>query len=220
MSEGVYLIQPREFIKSNENVYKLGRSFHLDNRVKQYPNGSNTILMLNCNNSIACEKYLINLFKTKFIQKPYYGTEYFEGDKKLMIREIINYIASIDDQENKEDKEDKKIVNNEVVINEVVNKEVMIKEKIKEKKIVSKEKIKENSDRNCNNCKHIFKYPSDLKKHFINSYHCKKSNDEIQFYFDNIIKNIKIFNCNKCNKNFSRKDSLERHTLISKCSKF
>ena len=40
MSEGVYLIHPREFIKTNENVYKLGRSIHLDNRVKQYPNGS------------------------------------------------------------------------------------------------------------------------------------------------------------------------------------
>jgi hypothetical protein len=75
------------------------------------------------------------------------------------------------------------------------------------------------SDRICINCKHIFKYPSDLKKHFINSYHCKKTNNEIQFYFDNIIKNIKIFNCNKCNKNFSRKDSLERHILISKCGK-
>jgi len=205
MSEGVYLIQPREFIKSNENVYKLGRSFHLDNRVKQYPNGSNTILMLNCNNSIACEKYLINLFKTKFIQKPYYGTEYFEGDKKLMIREIINYIASIDDQENKKDK---KIVNKEVVNKEVVNKEN------KE----NKKNIKDIKPKNCcPKCKTEFKFQSMLKTHFKRSYHCLLNEEEINLYFNNLNNNIN--KCIKCNKKLNNIQAYKRHLKETKCGK-
>ena len=90
--EGLYLMHTREFIKSEEKIYKLGRSFTLDNRVKQYPNGSNTLLIIACENSIVCESKLLEIFKTKFIQKKYYGNEYFEGDYKMMIREIFNYI--------------------------------------------------------------------------------------------------------------------------------
>ena len=78
--EGVYLMHIREFIKSHEPIYKIGRSNILDNRVKQYPNGSNILLMIKCKNSILCENNLIKLFKEKFIQKKYYGTEYFEGN--------------------------------------------------------------------------------------------------------------------------------------------
>ena len=74
-------------------------------------------------------------------------------------------------------------------------------------------------DRNCINCKHTFKFPSDLKKHFTMSYHCKKNEEEIKTYFNNIhniIKN-KIIKCIICNKDFSRKYSLERHLINSDC---
>lgn len=73
------------------------------------------------------------------------------------------------------------------------------------------------TDRQCIKCNHIFKYPSDLKKHFINSFHCKKTNIDIEEYFLNIKKNIFIIKCNYCSKVFSRKDSLIRHFNTSKC---
>ena len=44
--EGIYLMHLREFIKSNENVLKLGRSHNLDKRTKQYPNGSEVLLKI------------------------------------------------------------------------------------------------------------------------------------------------------------------------------
>ena len=208
MSEGVYLIHPREFIKTNENVYKLGRSIHLDNRVKQYPNGSYTLLMLNCNNSIVCEKYLINLFKTKFIQKTYYGTEYFEGNKKIMIREIINYINIVYDEE---DAVDFEIVKN----SEKVEKIKKLKENnIKQKNI--KIEVKEGSDRTCPKCNYIFKFPNMLKKHFRNSFHCLLNEDEIKLFFNPVINTIK---CDICLKEFSQKCSLLRHKRNIKCSK-
>ena len=228
MSEGVYLIQPREFIKSNENVYKLGRSIHLDNRVKQYPNGSNTLLMLNCNNSIACEKYLINLFKTKFTQKTYYGTEYFEGDKKMMIREIIKYITSVYDKEDAEDK----VNNNAESVVEVValvsgkcdekgdgkvkkDKEKVVKDKVVKEKVV-KDKIVKEKVNSCKKCNKIFQYPSLLKRHFKLSSRCSITDDEINLFFNPKVVSIK---CNKCDKDFTRKTSLLRHQSNIKCNK-
>ena len=38
--EGIYLMHVREFISTNKNIYKIGRSHDIDNRVRQYPKGS------------------------------------------------------------------------------------------------------------------------------------------------------------------------------------
>ena len=79
------------------------------------------------------------------------------------------------------------------------------------------------ADRTCTKCKDIFKYPSGLKRHLLNSIHCKQSNEEVNILFTNIKKEIesnnKNINCIYCNKEFSRKDSLQRHLEKSKCSK-
>ena len=93
--EGVYLLHTREFISTNVPIFKLGRSNHLDNRVKQYPNGSKILLMIACKHSKFCENNLKKLFKSKFIQKSYYGSEYFEGNYIDMIKEICDYINNI-----------------------------------------------------------------------------------------------------------------------------
>ena len=77
------------------------------------------------------------------------------------------------------------------------------------------------NDRSCNNCNHTFRFPSDLKKHFITSFHCKKNNEDIELFFNNLNNKIKnkILTCIICNKDFSRKYTLERHLLNSKCNK-
>jgi len=93
--EGVYLLHTREFVNTKQPIFKLGRSNQLDNRVKQYPNGSKIMLMLKCKNSKSCEINLLNLFKTKFIQKKYYGNEYFEGNYIDMIKEICDYVNNV-----------------------------------------------------------------------------------------------------------------------------
>ena len=75
------------------------------------------------------------------------------------------------------------------------------------------------SDRICINCKHIFKFPSDLKKHLKISFHCKKTDVEIEDYFNNTTIKNKSVNCLNCNKEFTRIDSLKRHLKTSSCSK-
>jgi flagellar biosynthesis GTPase FlhF len=141
--EGIYLIHTREFFNHNEKIYKLGRSHHLSKRIKQYPNGSNIICILPCQKSIFCEKQLINIFKTKFIQHKKYGNEYFEGDYTLMVNTIIHYlfinktenidITNINKIENK--KVENKKVENKKIENEKVENEKVENEKVENKKV-------------------------------------------------------------------------------------
>ena len=242
--EGLYLMHTREFIATNKPIMKLGRSNNTENRTNQYPKGSRIMLMIACKNSIACEAYLINLFKTKFKQAKYYGTEYFEGNYRDMIKEICNYVNNLDIvedviEEEKVVKKEKKVVKKVVdkvvdkvvvkVVDKVVVKEDKEKEEKKkkekekkekeEKKKDEKNKVNNILDRTCPKCNYIFKYPSRLKKHFETVIHCRKSETEIEEYFSNIKKNIIIFKCSGCNKNFSRKDSLNRHCKTLECSK-
>ena len=181
--EGVYLMHTREFIKSHEPIYKIGRSNILDNRVKQYPNGSNILLMIKCKNSILCENNLIKLFKEKFIQKKYYGTEYFEGNCYDMIKEICNYINNIDCNVVME-KKVLKVVEKEVL--KVVEKEVLkvVEKEVEEVKIEEK-KVKVKFDRTCPKCKDIFRYPSTLKIHLETSSRCSMTKEEVNCFFIN-----------------------------------
>ena len=92
--EGLYLIHTREFISTNKEIYKIGRSSNIENRVRNYPNGSKILLAIINKNSIQCEKDLIKKFKLTFTQKQFYGNEYFEGNKYEMIEIISNYIIT------------------------------------------------------------------------------------------------------------------------------
>jgi hypothetical protein len=224
--EGVYLMHTRECVNAELLIYKIGRSHNLGSRIKQYPNGSNVICALPCNNSIICEQLLLDIFKKKFIHKPTYGKEYFEGNYELMVQTMIDTLftnkTTILENYNKlkEEKkmktlEKKKKREQEKITVTVIEKE---KEKEKDKEIKLKtetEKIK----LCCPKCNLSFKYPSKLKIHLKKSYHCKKNSEEIKEFFL-VIKNIKSnkeHKCTICNKCFSRKDSYVRHNKLNKC---
>jgi len=104
--EGLYLIHTREFISTNKEIYKIGRSSNIENRVRNYPNGSKILLAIINKNSIQCEKDLIKQFKLIFTQKQFYGNEYFEGDKYEMINMMCDYIIT-DNKECKREDETK-----------------------------------------------------------------------------------------------------------------
>ena len=229
--EGLYLMHTREFIATNKPIMKLGRSNNTENRTNQYPKGSRIMLMIACKNSIACEAYLINLFKTKFKQAKYYGTEYFEGNYRDMIKEICNYVnnlAVVEDviEENKvvvkEDKKEEK-VDEKVVVKEDKKEDKKKEEKKEEKKKEEKKKKKEEKekkilkkDRTCPKCNYVFKFPSMLKIHFRKSYHCLLNEEEIMLFVN---PNINIIKCNICCRDFKQKSSLYRHQRNIKCSK-
>lgn len=89
--EGAYLLHTRECFRLNEEIYKLGRSHDLDNRVRQYAKGSKILCLISCGHSVQCEKDLIALFKQHFRHAKEYGSEYFEGSKELMMKMMYDY---------------------------------------------------------------------------------------------------------------------------------
>lgn len=94
-NEFIYLLQEREFIKTNEPIYKIGKTKQEKlKRIKSYPNGSELLFYIICNNCDEIEKTIINKFKGHFIHKKEFGNEYFMGDYNLMIDTIYNIIKS------------------------------------------------------------------------------------------------------------------------------
>ena len=87
----IYLLQEREFIKTNESIYKIGKSINPKDRLSSYPKGSKLLVLLNCEDCHISEKELINTFTEKFTLRKDIGNEYFQGDAKEMTREILNY---------------------------------------------------------------------------------------------------------------------------------
>ena len=103
MSQYIYLLQEREFIKTKENVYKVGMTKKENNkRFNQYPKGSVLLFQIICNNCKNMEKIILKKFKETFKQKKDIGNEYFEGDSKVMINMIYLSIKD-EEQETKSD---------------------------------------------------------------------------------------------------------------------
>ncbi len=91
--EYVYLLQEREFIRLDEPVYKIGRTTQVNLiRFNQYPNGSTLLFQTICNDCVSIETKIKTLFKLKYKQMIEYGDEYFEGDFRSMIWDIISCV--------------------------------------------------------------------------------------------------------------------------------
>ena len=91
----IYLLQEREFVRLNENVYKLGMTKQENlTRFKQYPKGSWLIMQIICNDCTILEREVIKLFTERFILRKDIGNEYFEGDYRSMIDVIYSAIKN------------------------------------------------------------------------------------------------------------------------------
>ena len=206
--EGVYLIHTRECISIEKCIYKFGRSFTVSNRVKQYPQNSNVEFMMSCNNSVECEKEILKLFRKKFKQASLYGSEYFEGDKHLMIEIIFNYI-------NGKYNIVKPVI--EQIIEPIIE---LIIEPINNIKNIRNIEINNTNICPNINCNKKFMYISELKRHLTKSYHCGKNITDIDLYIlqKKNTKKIEDKKCIHCNTTYSKKSCLDRHIKNSKCS--
>lgn len=113
----IYLLQPKEYVSKNENVYKIGRTVvkGVDkfSRLESYGKGANIILTCQCVDSILLEKQILLEFNSKFSRHEF-GTEYFVGDCSKMA--IIIYTTIIKEtNENNKIKEDNIEINTAVV---------------------------------------------------------------------------------------------------------
>ena len=193
----IYLLQEREFIKTKENIYKLGKTKQENlKRIQNYPNGTKLIIQLECENCDINEKNLIIIFKQKFIQRIDIGTEYFEGDKYEMISIIYNVVMDY----NKIVETDNKIVETDNKIVETDNKIFKTDNKIVEtdNKIV-------NSNILCHICNFTTKNKNEFEKHVRSKQHIDN--------LENIKNNIDDNTCSKCFKSFSTKGNMNVHEL-------
>jgi hypothetical protein len=93
-NEFIYLIKEREFIKTKEKIYKIGKTKQENlQRIKSYPNGSILLLYIITNDCDKKEKLIIQKFKEHFIHKKDIGNEYFTGDYNHMINIILSIIS-------------------------------------------------------------------------------------------------------------------------------
>jgi hypothetical protein len=81
----VYLIREREFIRTQENIYKLGKTTQVPNsRLQGYPKESEVLLFIDVPDCHKTEKALIVEFDKRFTNRSDIGREYYEGDLNLM----------------------------------------------------------------------------------------------------------------------------------------
>ena len=123
----IYLLKTREFIKTGESIFKVGKTTQDGTRrLSGYPRGSQIILFMECQNSHDLERRILIEFKKKYILRSDIGREYFEGNGDEMRDDIydmvkqphinqdaveydekdIAMIESVEDSDGSEDKED------------------------------------------------------------------------------------------------------------------
>lgn len=78
--ECIYIVWLREYVLSKKNVYKIGNTGNIFQRMRNHPKGSKLLYMSITPHSKIIETGLIALFKTHFIWRTDLGREYFEGD--------------------------------------------------------------------------------------------------------------------------------------------
>lgn len=93
-SEYVYLLREREFIRSKEQIYKIGKTKQSSmKRFSAYPKHSTLLLYIECDDCSRVEKEIMKLFKQKYEQCNEIGNEYFQGDPILMINDICQIVV-------------------------------------------------------------------------------------------------------------------------------
>jgi len=131
LSGYIYVIKEREFVKTNENIYKSGKTKRtINERLCQYPKNSILLFTMFVHNCHETEQKIIKELKNKFIQRKDIGTEYFQGDINKIIKEVFDIcnlcnikIISSSFNNKIEDKDDKnKILQQEVKKLELENK--------------------------------------------------------------------------------------------------
>jgi hypothetical protein len=91
----IYVIKEREFMKTGENVFKIGRTTRsVNRRLREYPKGSKPYYFESVKNSVEIERLIIQrlvLFSDHFTRRIDIGSEYFEGN----IQSIISAVKSV-----------------------------------------------------------------------------------------------------------------------------
>lgn len=115
----IYLLQEREFIKTGEPIYKIGRTGHHPNqRLSKYPKDSEIHIVIGVVDNLAAEYTLLKKFRTSFTNRVDIGDEYFEGDPSKMKEIIVKYSLGVIGATEEDDVSD---TSEEVLVLEIPN---------------------------------------------------------------------------------------------------
>ncbi len=224
MSNYIYLLQEREFITTNQKVYKPGKTKQENlQRFNQYPKGSKLLLQQACDDCDILETELIRDFKNKYTHRKDIGNEYFEGDYNNMIKDINNKITNnVIHNEDTDDEEDKQQIEIDNEVKELFpnycddesfgGTKKLIKIYIEVDKIIIKYIDCEINDWNYPHIhNYIVKEEEAYRDQFDNTYFEYKDN-----YYDNLIKykaieNDKIYDLN--DSKFVKKLDKYKHSV-------
>lgn len=94
MTEYVYLLQEREFVRIDEPTYKIGmtRQENPYDRLNAYPKGSKILVICCVEDSKNVENSIKQSFDELFGCSSQYGREYYTGDVDLMRRKLFEIV--------------------------------------------------------------------------------------------------------------------------------
>ena len=91
----LYMIKEREFVKTNENVYKIGKSTSIKSRMPSYPKNSIIYGIVYSSDVHKAEKDLIRHFDGRFKRRPDIGREYYEAGEDDIVPVVIADFVNI-----------------------------------------------------------------------------------------------------------------------------
>ncbi len=90
MLQYVYLLREREFIRLNENTFKVGKTAQEPyKRFSGYPKGSEVLAFIAVGDCHKMETEILEHFRENFQQRKEYGSEYFQGDPDKIIHSFL-----------------------------------------------------------------------------------------------------------------------------------
>ena len=98
IQEYVYIIRECDFVRLNENIYKIGRTAKAnpEDRFQKYRKGTEIVGFFGVKDSIECENKMIKCFSnhTNIKKMNEYGKEYFQGNKNELLNEILQIVIN------------------------------------------------------------------------------------------------------------------------------
>lgn len=201
--ETVYLAHLKQFVDTNQPVYKIGKSCqeHIT-RFRAYPKGCLLKMHIAVNNSDVVERQIISIFKQSFIFRHDLGHEYFEGDIVEMKQKMLNIGILCD-----------KLLPNTIVTEEITQSisnetdRIIAEENVCEVDSTISETILQMSSKNktCPKCHKTFAAKSNLTTHLARVTSCIPSEHSQP---NTTPKN---FECNRCQAMFRSTQKLTAH---------
>jgi hypothetical protein len=92
--EQIYIIHERTFVELNANIYKIGKTKNIKNRLNGYTKGSKLLFSIACKDCTESENKILNFLKNneKYIHAKEYGNEYFQCNLQDLMSDIYNLI--------------------------------------------------------------------------------------------------------------------------------